>query len=370
MKPLKSIMQKYEGEAFRSMSKKTWKQFKSSENEDVSSSLILGCAALLIFEIVMLILVLTEIIHHGLENSGFLLAYHISMLSVFTLSVIVLSIRETHKGMKWLKKINAAFVLSVIALAYSVVYTIYKMNIDGQIVVYAVGLIFCVYFLRERPLVNTSIFLFSLLVIIVAAILIVPDVHQKQTIIFDCSIIAVVTIFISRNIFKYRIKSFFINDQLNRLVTVDTLTGLNNRFSYNQYISENKIVCPAVICVLDMDNLKVINDTYGHMEGDKALVTIACALSAAFEFSFLARTGGDEFVVIVSSTTLKDTYPKIENFRNIIKKGTEELHEISVSLGYSKLKKNASFGNAYMKAEQMMYEEKMEKKKFLKRRQP
>ncbi len=351
------------------MSKKTWRQFKVSENEDVSSSLILGCGALLIFEVVMLTLVLTEIIHHGLENSVFLLTYHISMLTVFTLSVIVLSIRKTHKEIHWLKKINSALILSVIALTYSVVYTIYKMNIDGQIVVYAVGLIFCVYFLRERPLINTSIFLFSLLAIIIAAILIVPDIHAMQAILFDCSIIAVVTIFISRNIFKYRIKSFFINDQLNRLVTVDTLTGLNNRFSYNQYISEDKIICPAVICVLDMDNLKVINDTYGHMEGDKALITIACALSTAFEFSFLARTGGDEFVVIVSSTTLKDTYPKIENFRNIIKKGTEELHEISVSLGYSKLKKNASFGNAFIKAEQMMYEEKMEKKNSLKRRQ-
>ena len=356
------------GKAFYSMSKETWKQFKSSENDDVSASLIWGCAALLLFEIVMLILLLSEIVDHGLNNSGFLLTYHISMLSVFTLSIIILSIRESHKEIKWLRKINVALMLSLLALAYSVIYTIYMINIDGQIVVYAFGLIFCVYFLRERPLINTSIFMLSLLAINVSAVIMVSDEEARQSIIFNCSIVAVVTVFISMNIFKYRIKSFFINDKLNKLVTKDTLTGLNNRFSYNQYISENKICCPAVVCVLDTDNLKVINDTYGHLEGDKALIAIAKGLCSAFEFSFLARTGGDEFVVIIGSSTLKEVFPKIEKFRNIISKGTQDIPQVSVSLGYSKLKKNASYNEAFIKAEQMMYNEKLEKKNILNRR--
>jgi diguanylate cyclase (GGDEF)-like protein len=117
-----------------------------------------------------------------------------------------------------------------------------------------------------------------------------------------------------------------------------------------------------------MDNLKLINDTYGHMKGDRALITIAKGLCAAFEFSFLARTGGDEFVVIVGNSKLCEVFPKIEKFRGILDSGTEDLPKVSVSLGYCKLKENSNYNEAFIKAEHMMYHEKVEKKNMLRRR--
>lgn len=362
MSILKKMLFKYEGKAYHTMSKETWKKYKQSTNKSSSSSLIWGCALLLAIDIVLLILVLTRIISNRPEDYSFLIYYHISVLVVFSLSAVILNIREKHSEIKWLKKIDAGFILSIFALGYSVLYTIFKFNIDGQIVFYAIGLIFCVYFLRERPLVNTLIYLASLAAIIISATILVSDQSVKSSIIFDCSIITAATILISINIFKYRIQSYYINNNLSRLVTIDSLTGLNNRFSYNKYISEKRIVCPAVVCIFDMDNLKEVNDTLGHLEGDKCLVAIANSLSASFEFSFLARIGGDEFVAILGSTTLSAAFPKIEKFRSIISKKTDGLPSISVSLGYCKLNINTSYNEAYIKAENMMYAEKNKKK--------
>lgn len=344
------------------MSKETWKKYKQSTNKSSSSSLLWGCALLLTIDIVLLVLVLTKKICNRPEDYSFLIYFHISVLVVFSLSAVILNIREKHSEIKWLKKIDAGFILSIFALGYSVLYTIFKFNIDGQIVFYAIGLIFCVCFLRERPLVNTLIYLTSLAAIIISAAVLVPDQSIKSSIIFDCSIITAATILISMNIFKYRIQSYYINNNLSRLVTIDSLTGLNNRFSYNKYISEKRIVCPAVVCIFDMDNLKEVNDTLGHLEGDKCLIAIANSLSASFEFSFLARIGGDEFVAILGSTTLGAIFPKIEKFRSIISEKADGLPSISVSLGYCKLNINTSYNEAYIKAENMMYAEKNKKK--------
>lgn len=362
MSVLKKILCRYEGKAYHTMSKETWRQYKQSTNKSNSSSLIWGCALMLVIDIVLLILVLTEIISNGPEKYSFLIYYHISILAVFSLSVFILNIRERHSEIKWLKRIDAGLFLSIFALVYSVVYTIFKFNVDGQIVFYAIGLIFCVYFLRERPIVNTLIFSASLAAIIISAIILVPDKSLRTSLIFDCSIITAVTILISISIFKYRIQSYYVNNNLSKLVTIDSLTGLNNRFSYNKYISENRIFCPAIVCIFDMDNLKEVNDTQGHLEGDKCLIAIAKSLSESFEFSFLARIGGDEFVAIIGNTTLSAALPKIDKFRSIMSKETNKLPGISVSLGYSKLNINTSYNEAYIKAENMMYAEKNKKK--------
>lgn len=79
----------------------------------------------------------------------------------------------------------------------------------------------------------------------------------------------------------------------------DPLTGLRNRQGVSDQINAMLHAdCEGAFLIMDMDNFKSVNDTYGHMEGDRVLVRFAKALKRAVEADdIVARLGGDEFVV-------------------------------------------------------------------------
>ena len=87
-------------------------------------------------------------------------------------------------------------------------------------------------------------------------------------------------------------------------ISTDALTGLNNRRRADEYLEESVARAaedhPLFVFIIDMDRFKAINDTYGHLEGDRALQLVAGALQGASAElnAFAARWGGDEFVVV------------------------------------------------------------------------
>ncbi|MDD3485257.1 MAG: diguanylate cyclase [Atopobiaceae bacterium] len=89
-----------------------------------------------------------------------------------------------------------------------------------------------------------------------------------------------------------------------QLVSIDALTRLNNRNQLFQYLSvrlrRDQGDKPLYLLMIDVNKFKAINDTYGHIEGDKALRLVADALRKACSRRgfFIARYGGDEFTVI------------------------------------------------------------------------
>ncbi len=94
------------------------------------------------------------------------------------------------------------------------------------------------------------------------------------------------------------------SEMLRHLATTDALTGLINRFQFQEKLRERVAHAraesePMALFLLDMDGFKEINDTLGHPLGDKTLVEIASRLSAAFaDRCDVARLGGDEFCII------------------------------------------------------------------------
>ncbi len=94
------------------------------------------------------------------------------------------------------------------------------------------------------------------------------------------------------------------SEMLRHLATTDALTGLINRFQFQEKLRERVAHAraaaePMALFLLDMDGFKEINDTLGHPLGDKTLVEIASRLSSAFaDRSDVARLGGDEFCII------------------------------------------------------------------------
>jgi len=114
-------------------------------------------------------------------------------------------------------------------------------------------------------------------------------------------------------------------DEINRLrmmANTDELTGLHNRRAFDEtlasyFSSEDRGTFALVM--IDIDHFKQINDTYGHAGGDKILCLVAsCIRSAVRQDSFVARTGGEEFAVILRKTNTEDVAKAAERIRTAI----------------------------------------------------
>ena len=121
----------------------------------------------------------------------------------------------------------------------------------------------------------------------------------------------------------------------------DPLTGLRNRAGVSEQINnilKNK--CEGTFFIMDMDNFKAVNDTYGHIEGDRVLVRFARALKKAVDAEDLvARLGGDEFIAFSPGLTGRDCIK--DKARRIVKQIERELVapgrlvKVTVSMGIS-----------------------------------
>jgi diguanylate cyclase (GGDEF)-like protein len=138
---------------------------------------------------------------------------------------------------------------------------------------------------------------------------------------------------------------FIFLSRQSQAVAVDMLTGLNNRSQLFQYLSMKMRHAEdndqLYLLMIDANKFKLINDQYGHLEGDKALKTIADCLkkTCGQKNQFVSRYGGDEFTVVAEIED-KDS---IEELAERIKKSVIEAsssYPLSVSVGYAKFANN------------------------------
>ena len=104
---------------------------------------------------------------------------------------------------------------------------------------------------------------------------------------------------------RYSIERHRLQQNLQNLSLIDDLTGLHNRRGFlalaEQHLRMILRKGAALLIYLDLDDLKLINDSYGHLEGNRALIVTANVLRACFRQSdILARLGGDEFCVLMT----------------------------------------------------------------------
>jgi len=162
--------------------------------------------------------------------------------------------------------------------------------------------------------------------------------------------------------------------ELSHRVFVDALTSVRNKGGYDDYILhlkeriKKKDVVEFGICMFDCDNLKVINDKYGHEKGDVYLKTAAKAICEVFQHSPVFRIGGDEFTLILLNEDFKNRTELINLFKvncNTVneqaKNDWEQIH-ISIGCAVSELSNMASVDDVLRKADQLMYENKRKRK--------
>jgi diguanylate cyclase (GGDEF)-like protein len=112
-----------------------------------------------------------------------------------------------------------------------------------------------------------------------------------------------------------------------------------------------------------VDNLKQINDTYGHREGDLALVRTADALEKAFRGSdIIARLGGDEFVVLAQVSSDQTQEVLLRRLQKNLKQASSggSRYELSLSAGVARFdpKRAITLGELLAQADKAMYEKK------------
>ena len=162
-------------------------------------------------------------------------------------------------------------------------------------------------------------------------------------------------------------------DLQNLLISVDTLTGLNNRNQLMRFLSmrikadleKGKLY----VFMLDVNKFKKINDSYGHVEGDMALIRCANALKAANKNTrnFIGRYGGDEFIIIGEFDSDEEALRLCENVRQALIKECEKdgiVYDLSFSFGFVQHKPEMKTIQAFISAaDEKLYEAKRERDK-------
>ena len=142
-----------------------------------------------------------------------------------------------------------------------------------------------------------------------------------------------------------------VNDLLKAIASKDSLTNLRNRYSLRQDF-EMYIGIPLHVAFVDLDNFKAMNDTNGHVYGDKVLAAVGKALTDSFRTSNCYRYGGDEFLIIAEKETEESFKASFEN----VKKQLSDLNiQLSGGYTYGVPETTAELRSMIMQADEMLY---------------
>ena len=152
------------------------------------------------------------------------------------------------------------------------------------------------------------------------------------------------------------------NNELTQIAYTDELTQINNRAAYAQKTIEldnsDNNYC---IISLDLNNLKQVNDKYGHFAGDRLIRDFGLLLNDVFKEYFCARIGGDEFVVVMEDATLDNVTELITKMSLALAKLDELQPEVkhSAAYGYAFKKEcpanERTAHNTFLYADERMY---------------
>ena len=164
--------------------------------------------------------------------------------------------------------------------------------------------------------------------------------------------------------------------KMTRLANKDALTGVRNKISYDQFITpinqkiKDKEKVEFGIVMVDLNYLKLINDSYGHSNGDSALIKLANLICSVFAHSPVFRVGGDEFIVLVQNNDYRNIDQLLDEINgkldSLRKDDDLPLYErISAAVGFSKYDANSDteVEDVFNRADILMYQRKSKMKK-------
>lgn len=160
--------------------------------------------------------------------------------------------------------------------------------------------------------------------------------------------------------------------QLESLTMTDELTGVGNRRGLEDFLrralaNASRHGETGVLAFLDLDNFKAINDRFGHEVGDFALRKTAHILTANTRVSdYVARVGGDEFVVVLTHCPAREGRKRLKQLRNMLDDAILRPDDVAISLkasiGVASYESGSQMEVLLHTADALMYSEKLERK--------
>lgn len=207
--------------------------------------------------------------------------------------------------------------------------------------------VFGIYFILPFNYAKYASFAYLVLVVVVACLYL-----ELAIAIRFCAVLIATSIFIyifSREFEKTQ-------DSLKRLATIDTLTGVLNRTMLTDSLTRaieqfRRRGTSSAVCLIDIDNFKTINDSFGHEAGDKVLATLAKEITSLLSaHDTLFRIGGEEFLILMKNTGLAEGRKTAEAIRSVVQDlSLLEEHQVTVSIGVSEVEADFDW-KAWMKS--------------------
>jgi len=155
------------------------------------------------------------------------------------------------------------------------------------------------------------------------------------------------------------------NEKLLRRVSVDTLTGVKNRRSFDDKVYEilesyKRNPTPVSMLILDLDHFKKINDSFGHKQGDQILKDFTKTLQSIVRTTdYVYRFGGEEFVVLANNSTLENAAVLAESIREFVTQtACLSKYDVTVSIGVAEIKDKDDPDSWFRRADRALYESK------------
>lgn len=174
-------------------------------------------------------------------------------------------------------------------------------------------------------------------------------------------------------ILQYAVERHRTLESLKHQTLVDDLTGLFNRRGFLSLADQQVRIAKraeweSILLFADLDNLKIINDQFGHSEGDRAIKAIAAILKETFRTSdIIGRVGGDEFIVLAIKTSDESVASMTARLERNIKHYNHQIegYELALSFGVVHLDPHddTSLEEAIAEADNRLYDHKQRKMK-------
>jgi|GEM_PF-1757650 len=272
---------------------------------------------------------------------------------------------------------NITHPISFISISLLIISSTYLMGLDYGGFYFILGAV-TLYFYMDRSILVKAIFVFLCLVEYITVQVYFADLTPVYTISDNAlAVYEQMNIWIAFGAVAYTLISYRnaankndsrqneIHKKINHLANSDLLTGIANRRGVNQklesMISESKESSGSfVMGLVDIDDFKRINDTYGHQCGDEVLKYTSILMQSTLRKSdFIGRWGGEEFLIILPDTELEKGIESLERVRETLSKNVFNHYgkqiQVTVTIGAAVFKNNLSLSDLIQRVDERMY---------------